>query len=158
MGTELMPDVAVYDGDYPVDGIPIDEPDDLRLSLGPERAESPWDDREVPKDRAVERFHYRRKAIEYAKAAVERAKDRDVRAWSLMLGGIAALGLDDVKSADWFYKRLARMRHPRAKVGAWFDTPEYFEFRRIYYNEERHAVPARVPRRLAIGDFGRIGR
>ncbi len=156
MGTELIPDVAVYGGDYDIDGIPIDEPDDLQLSLGPERAANPWDDREVLKDRVEERFHYRRKAMEYAKAAAELADDRNVRAWSLMLGGIAALGLDDAKSADWFYKRLARMRHPRAKVGAWFDTPEYFRFRRVYYNEERHAEPVRVPRRLTIDDFKEI--
>ena len=80
----------------------------------------------MPTDRVSERFHYRRKAVEYARASVELAKDTDVRAWTLMRGGVAALSVDDAQTADWFYKRLARMHHAGAGVEGWFNSPEYF--------------------------------
>jgi len=54
----------------------------------------------VPQDHVSIRYHYRRKAIEFAKEAAGLAKDPDVRAWSLMFGGIASLSLDDAQTAD----------------------------------------------------------
>jgi len=147
MGTELRPDVAIYDGCYPTDAFPIAEPDELpkRMNL---RGPDAWAGWKAPQDRVPSRFHYRRKAIEHAREAATLAKDADVRAWSLMFGGIASLSLDDAQAADWFYKRLAVQRHPHAKVGTWFDSPAYQWFRSKYYNEERHVAPPRVPPRL----------
>jgi len=147
MGTELRPDVAIYGGLYPEDAVAIAEPDELPKRLGLSGSEM-WSGWKIPNDRVASRFHYRRKAIEYAREAATLAKDADILAWSLMFGGIASLSLDDVQTADWFYKRLAVLRHPHAKVGAWFDSPEYRWFREKYYNEERHLTPPRVPPRL----------
>ena len=64
-----------------------------------------------------------------------------------MMGGVMAVSVDDPKLADWFYKRLKRMDHPQAKVGAWFDGT-YRAFREKYYNGERHVKPLRVPPRF----------
>ena len=66
-----------------------------------------------------------------------------------MFGGVASLSLNDVKEADWFYKRLATMRHPQARVGGWFNGPVYTWFKKKYYDDERHLVPLRVPPRFA---------
>ena len=148
MGTELRPDVAIYDGDYATDAFPIAEPVNLPPRLGRNREEKRWAGWKAPEDRVATRFHYRRKALEYAKASVRHAKDADVRAWAFMLGGIAALSLDDAQEADWFYKRLASMSHPRAKVDGWFNGPVYRWFKEQYYDAERHHVPLRVPPRL----------
>lgn len=148
MGTELRPDVAIYDGDYDGDGLPLEEPVDLPVRIGTRRTSSRWVGWKVPEDRVSERFHYRRRAIEYARSAVKYAKDKDVRAWALMFGGVASLSLDDVREADWFYRRLRDMRHPRARVDGWFNGPVYYWFKDRYYNQERHAVPLRVPSRF----------
>ena len=148
MGTELRPDVSVFDGNYADDAIPISEPSELPARLRKDGAPSRWAGWEVPQDRVTSRFHYRRKAIEYARASVELAKDEDVRAWCLMFGGVATLSLLDTQEADKFYKQLAVMRHPQAKVGKWFDELAYKWFREEFYNKERHLVPLRVPPRF----------
>ena len=148
MGTELRPDVAIYDGDYETDAIPITEPVDLPPRLGMNQKDSRWGRWTVPEDRVEGRFHYRRKAVGYAREAVRLAKDVNVRAWALMFGGVASLSLNDVQEADWFYKRLASMHHPQARVEGWFNGSAYNWFKDTYYDTERHAVPLRVPPRL----------
>lgn len=148
MGTELRPDVAIYNGRYSTDAHPLEEPVDLPPRLGMNQRDSRWTGWTVPEDRVTGRFHYRRKAVGYAREAVRLAKDVDVRAWALMFGGVASLSLDDVQEADWFYKRLASMHHPRAPVEGWFNGSAYCWFKDAYYDAERHAVPARVPPRL----------
>ena len=119
-------------------------------------AKAQWHWAKVPEDRVTGRFNYRRKAMEYARASVLLAKDPDIRAWALMFGGVVARSLDDVQWADWFYKRLASMRHPRAKVGGWFNGPVYEWFRDTYYNQERQAVPMRVPQRFTKEQLSRL--
>ena len=152
MGTELRPDVAIYGGDYSWDAVPVAEPAELPARMGGGTNDARWAGWKAPQDRVTERFHYRRKAIDYAKAAVEYAKSPDIRAWALMLGGVASLSLHDVKEADWFYKRSAE--HPRTRIGNWFTlSPVYRWFREEYYNKERHMVPLRVPPRFTKKDF-----
>lgn len=148
MGTELRPDVAIYDGDYPGDEVPIAEPVDLPKRLGMDGAMAKWSGWNPPNDRKTERFHYRRTAKDFAKSSVLLAKDDDVRAWALMFGGVVSLSMSDTGEADWFYKRLASMRHPRAKVDAWLNGAVYQWFREKYYNKERHLEPMRVPPRF----------
>ncbi len=156
MGTELRPDVAIYDGRYATDALPLAEPSELPSRLGPREKDFRWAGWKAPEDRVTGRFHYRRKAMDYAKASVLLAKDADIRAWALMFGGVVARSLDDVQEADWFYKRLASMRHPRAKVGGWFNGPVYQWFWDTYYNQERHAVPMRVPKRFTKDQLSRL--
>ena len=67
-----------------------------------------------------------------------------------------ARSLDDVQEADWFYKRLASMRHPRATVGGWFNGSAYEWFRDTYYHQERKAVPMRVPQRFTKDQLSRL--
>ena len=148
MGTELRPDVAIYNGRYSTDAHPLEEPVELPPRLGMNQKDLRWAGWSVPEDRVTGRFHYRRKAVGYAREAVRLAKDVDVRAWALMFGGVASLSLDDVQEADWFDKRLASMHHPRARVEGWFNGSVYCWFKDAYYDAERHAVPARVPPRL----------
>jgi hypothetical protein len=148
MGTELRPDVAFLDGDFAEDALPLAEPFELEERLGLPRAASRWEGWSRTADRENKRFHYRYKALAFAKAAVRLAEDADVRAWSLMLGGVAALSVNDPAEADSFYKPLAKMRHPRAKVGRWFTGPTYDWFRTTHYNKERHHKPLRVPPRM----------
>ena len=157
MGTELRPDVSVFGGNYADDAIPIAEPAELPARLRKGGALSRWAGWMPPPDRAAERFHYRRKAIAYATAAVELAKDADVRAWCLMFGGVATLSLRDVQAADKFYKRLARMNHPRAKVGKWFEGDVYTWFRAEFYNKERHRA-LRVPPRFTKEQLRQLQR
>ena len=152
MGTELRPDV----GYYATDAHPLAEPSDLPSRLGPKEKGFRWAGWKAPEDRVTGRFHYRRKAIKYARTSVLLAKDPDVRAWALMFGGVVTRSLDDVQEADWFYKRLASMRHPRAKVGDWFNGPVYQWFRDTYYHQERQAVPMRVPRRFTKDQLSRM--
>ncbi len=156
MGTELRPDVAIYDGYYKTDALPLAEPSDLPSRLGPREKGFRWDGWKPPEDRVTGRFHYRRKALDYAKASVRLAKDPNTRAWALMFGGVVARSLDDVQEADWFYKRLASMRHPRAQVGGWFNGPAYEWFRDTYYHQERQAVPMRVPQRFTKDQLSRL--
>lgn len=158
MGTELRPDMAIYRGSFSTDDFPLAEPTDLVPRMGRKEDGSRWDGWKMPADRVSERFHYRRKAVEYARASVELAKDTDVRAWALMLGGVAALTVDDAQTADWFYKRLARMHHARAKVGGWFNNPEYFRFKDEFYSKERYVKPLRVPPRFTIEQFKQLSR
>jgi len=148
MGTELRPDVAIYRGRYSADAHPLEEPVELLPRLGMNQKDSRWGGWAIPEDRVTGRFHYRRKAVGYAREAVGLAKDVDVRAWALMFGGVAALSLDDAKEADWFYKRLVSMHHPQAHVAGWFNSSAYNWFKDAYYDKERHAVPLRVPPRL----------
>lgn len=163
-GTELRPDVAVFDGEYSYDGIPFAEPADLSAWLDVQGADLLWGGWNVPDDRVQERFHYRRKSIEYAKASVKYANNADVRAWALMFGGVVSLSLDDAQTADWFYKKLASMRHPRAKVGTWFNGPEYRWFKKKFYDDERHRCyeydqhidPTKVPQRLTIKQLAQL--
>lgn len=150
MGTELRPDNSMERGLYKYDGMPISEPKEFAKLLNVN--EELWKTWKAPSDRVTARFHYRYKATEFARSAVNLAKDKDVKAWSLMLGGVITLSLNDTKSADWFYKKLKRMNHPRAKVGAWFDKT-YIAFREKYYNEERHLKPMRVPPRFTLETF-----
>ena len=156
MGTELRPDVAIYGGHYKTDALPVAEPVDVPPRLEKEKADSRWIGWNAPQDRVATRFHYRRKAVEYAKSAVSHARNADVRAWSLMFGGVASLSLDDAQEADWFYKRLASMRHPRARVERWFNGPAFLWFKKKYYDEERHLVPLRVPPRLTKEQLQRL--
>lgn len=150
MGTELRPDVAIYGGEYPGDGLSIGEPKDLSSIL--RQDDRMWDGWRRPGDRVEKRFHYRYKSMAFARSAAQLAKDADVKAWSLMWGGVMAISVDDVKSADWFYRSLKRMNHPRAKVGGWFDDT-YRAFRNRYYNDERHLEPMRVPPRFTRETF-----
>lgn len=145
MGTELRPDVAIYEGAYPGDGLTFGEPKELMSIL--HHSDRIWQGWTKPEDRVEKRFHYRYKSLEFVHRAASLAKDEDVKAWSLMWGGVMANSVDDVKEADWFYKRLRRMNHPGAKVGGWFDET-YRAFRQKYYNDERHFTPLRVPPRL----------
>ena len=156
MGTELRPDVAIYGGHYKTDALPVAEPVDVPLRLEKEKADSRWIGWTAPQDRVATRFHYRRKAVEYAKSAVSHARNADVRAWSLMFGGVASLSLDDAQEADWFYKRLVSMRHPRARVERWFNGPAFLWFKKKYYDEERHLVPLRVPPRFTKEQLQRL--
>ena len=156
MGTELRPDVAIYDGYYKTDALPLAEPSDLPSRLGPREKGFRWAGWKAPEDRVTGRFHYRRKAMEYARDSVLLAKDPDIRAWALMFGGVVARSLDDVQKADWFYKRLASMHHPRAKVEGWFNGPVYEWFRDTYYHQERRAVPMRVPQRFTKEQLSRL--
>ena len=73
-----------------------------------------------------------------------------------MFGGVASLSLDDAQEADWFYKRLASMRHPRARVERWFNGPAFLWFKKKYYDEERHLVPLRVPPRFTKEQLQRL--
>ena len=157
MGTELRPDMTIYDGDYADDTFPLAEPSDLTARLGRGGASSRWSGWKSSEKRERDRFHYRRKAIEYAKAAVGQAKDNDVLAWSLVLGGVASLSLHDAKTADWFYKRLYNLHHPRARIEeAWFTlSPVYLWFREEHYNEERHRE-LRVPPRFSKEQLKRL--
>lgn len=150
MGTELRPDIAIYRGSYGYDGMSFDEPRKVVKALGGN--EDIWQEWKTPKDFVDKRFHYRYKATEFARSAVNLAKDKDVKAWSLMLGGVTTLSVDDAKTADWFYKKLARMHHPKAKVGAWFDNT-YLAFRDACYDRERHMKPMRVPPRFTLETF-----
>ena len=156
MGTELRPDVAIYDGDYSTDALPLAEPSDLPPRLGLREKGFRWNGWKAPEDRVTRRFHYRYKALKYAKASARLAKNPDIRAWALMLGGVVARSLDDVQEADWFYKRLASMRHPRATVGGWFNGSAYEWFRDTYYHQERQAVPMRVPQRFTKDQLSRL--
>ena len=153
MGTELRPDVAIYEGSFASDALPVAEPTEVPARLGPDRTAACWAGWTAPEDRVHDRFHYRRRAMAYARAAAQEAKDADVRAWSLMLGGVAALSLRDDLGADWFYKKLATMRHPRAKVPEWFKGPAYQWFKDEYVDRERRRTPLRVPPRLTIGQI-----
>ena len=157
MGTELRPDVTIYAGDYADDAFPLTEPVELLARLGSAEGASRWDGWKFSEKREHERFHYRRKAIEYAENAVSYAKDKDVLAWSLMLGGVASLSLQDVSTADRFYKRLVKQQHPRAKIEAsWFLlSPVYVWFREEYYNKERHRQ-LRVPPRFTKDQFRQL--
>ena len=145
MGSELRPDVAIFGGSLAMDGMSIGEPGELLQIL--HRDDRVWQKWTPPEDRVDKRFHYRYKSVEFARRAALLAKDADVKAWSLMMGGVMAVSVDDPKLADWFYKRLKRMDHPQAKVGAWFDGT-YRAFREKYYNGERHVKPLRVPPRF----------
>ena len=156
MGTELRPDAAIYGGLFDTDAVPIAAPTELSARLCRTRDDARWAGWGLPGDRVQRRFHYRLKAAEYARNAVRLAKNADVRAWSLMLGGVCTLSQDDAQAADWFYKRLATMRHPRAKVGGWFNSPAYTWFKTTYYDDERHA-PLRVPRRFTLEQLGKLG-
>lgn len=147
MGSELRPDVAMYEGEYANDGMPIGEPKELMTIL--RRSDRLWRGWSLPGDCVGKRFHYRYKSLEFARRAAQLAKNEDVKAWSLMWGGVMANSVDDVKLADWFYKRLRRMNHPKAKVGGWFDET-YRAFRQKYYNDERHLEPMRVPPRFTL--------
>lgn len=150
MGTELRPDGSIFDGNYSYDGASLAEPKELAKILKTD--EKVWQGWKAPNDRVEKRFHYRYKAMEFAREAVNLAKDNDVKAWSLMMGGVITLSVDDPKSANWFYKKLKRMNHPRAKVGGWFDKT-YLEFREECYNKERHLKPMRVPPRFTLETF-----
>lgn len=101
------------------------------------------------------RFHYRRVALKSIFSAVQLAKDVDVRAWALMCGGVVALSLDDVQTADWFHKKLAILHHPSARIeGNWFTkSPAYWRMKEKYYDAERHHQPLRVPPRLTKEQF-----
>jgi len=156
MGTELRPDFAVYGGKYNRDSVPIAEPVNLPMRMGMGGEETKWSGWKAPDDRVTGRFHYRRKGMEFARNSVMLAKDPDVRAWALMLGGVAALSMDDAKEADWFYKKLANMHHPEAKVGGWFSGPAYQWFRSKYYDGERHLVPLRVPPRVTMDELRQL--
>ena len=156
MGTELRPDVAIYEGAYSTDAVPIAEPVELPQRLGMVSAATRWSGWKEPEDRVTRRFHYRLKSLAYARAAVEQAKNADVRAWALMFGGVVALSMDDAKEADWFYKRLAAMHHPRAKVEGWFTGVTYRWFKETYYDKERHLTSLRVPPRLTLNQLGKL--
>lgn len=151
MGTELRPDGSIFDGNYSYDGASFSEPKELAKILKTD--EKVWKGWVAPNDRVDKRFHYRYKAIEFAREAVNLAKDEDVRAWSLMLGGVVTLSVNDTKAADWFYKKLAKMHHPKAKVGGWFTGNAFTKFREKYYNEERHLETMRVPPRFTLETF-----
>ena len=101
------------------------------------------------------RFHYRRVALKSIFSAVQLAKDVDVRAWALMCGGVVALSLDDVQTADWFHKKFAVLHHPSARIeGNWFTkSPAYWRMKEKYYDAERHHQPLRVPPRLTKEQF-----
>lgn len=148
MGTELRPDAAIFNSQYPWDALPVPEPSLLPGILGMGALGRLWTDWESHGDSRRERFHYRRVAISHAMEAAVSAKDNDVRAWSLMLGGVASLSLDDAQAADWFYKRLARMRHPEARVGKWLSGPVYSWFRTKYYLDGKRRESYLVPRRI----------
>lgn len=154
MGTELRPDVSVFEGRYAFDGLPVAEPVEVAARIDHPELAVLWNDWHTPRDRETTRFHYRVKAIRFARAAVRHAVDLDLKAWAMMWGGVAALAANDPLVADEFYKPLARLHHPKARVGTWFtDSDAYWAFRKTYYNDERHCEELRVPVRFTKEQF-----
>lgn len=92
MGTELGPDMTIYDGDYADNGIPSSEPSDLAARLGKGGSSLRWDGWKSSEKRERDRFHYRRKAIEFARAGV--IEDILLRMNQALIGSWSMIGFE----------------------------------------------------------------
>ena len=160
MGTELGPDMTIYDGDYADNRIPLSEPSDLTARLGKGCSSLRWDGWKSSEKREQERFHYRRKAIEFARAGVNVSKDLNIHRWCVVVGVVAAWSAHKnvwstcMNESGWFDRR-----YPLSHESSSYRECVYDWFREEYYNKERHrdlVVPARFTkdqlRRLKMPD------
>ena len=126
MGTETEPDWMMYKGvfdrrspnEFRIAGrkrASVTEPESLVQALSASDGEKERVRKNAPKPN--KRYHYRDSAVSFMWQSAELSPDNDLlTARALVNGGLYAMGMDDVETADRFYKALVK-RCPNLPIG-----------------------------------------